>query len=355
MDVSKVCAVLSAVIIANADCKSNCVWDIILAMERINQDIKQGQFQNIYLLYGEEAYLRKYYKDALRKAVIGDDSMNYSYFEGKDTDPDAVVEMGQTMPFFGSRRLIVVENSGWAKSEGNSVLSMLEAMPDHLLIIFVESSIDKRTKFFKTCSKHGYACELKPLTGDKQRYWIVGILAKSGKRMRESDIAKLVTMTGDDMVNLQNELEKLINYVGQREIITAEDAEQIVNRRIEDHIFKLVDSMGRREQRKALEYYYELLALRESPFRILSLIGRQFNILLQTKELIELRIPEKQIAARIGVNPYFINNYVVQASNFDMTTIRKALEACVKADEDIKTGRMVDRLSVELLIVEYSK
>lgn len=324
-------------------------------MERLNNDIKSGQFKHVYLLYGEETFLRKNYRDSLKNAIIGDDTMNYSYFEGKDTDPVAVKDMGETLPFFSEKRLIIVENVEWNSSEQEIINSFLEKLPEYLYIIFVTPSCDKRTKFFKLCGKIGCAVEMKPLTGDKQKYWIAGILSKAGKKMRENDIVHLVSLTGDDMVNIRSELEKLINYVGDRDIITSEDTDAIVTRRIEDHIFKMVDSMGRREQRKALEYYYELLARKESPFRILSLVARQFNLLIQTKELLLLRIPESNIAAKIGVNPYFVKDYVAQASNFGMEKLREALEACVRADEDIKSGKMADRLSVELLIVEFSK
>ena len=50
-------------------------------MQRINDDIKTGQLKKIYLLCGEEAYLRKQYRDRLKEAIIGDDTMNYYYHE----------------------------------------------------------------------------------------------------------------------------------------------------------------------------------------------------------------------------------------------------------------------------------
>lgn len=325
------------------------------SMERLNADLKSGQFKQIYLLFGEETFLRKNYRDSLKKAIIGDDTMNYTYFEGKDTDPVAVKDMGETLPFFSEKRLIIVENTEWNSASQEIIVSFLEKIPDYLYIIFVEPSCDKRTRFFKTCGNLGSAVEMKPLTGDKQKYWITGILNKYGKKMRENDIIHLISLTGDDMVNIKSEIEKLVNYVGEREVITSEDVDAIVTRRIEDHIFKMVDSMGRREQRRALEYYYELLARKESPFRILSLVVRQFNILIQTKELVMLRTPEKTIAQKIGVNSFFIRDYIVQASNFSMEKLREALEACARADEDIKMGKMTDKLSVELLIVEFSK
>lgn len=90
-------------------------------MQRINEDIKSGQFRQIYLLYGEESYLRKQYRDRLKDAMTEDgDTMNYSYFEGKDISVGAVIDLAETLPFFADRRVIVVENSGLFKHGGNS-------------------------------------------------------------------------------------------------------------------------------------------------------------------------------------------------------------------------------------------
>ena len=85
-------------------------------MQRLNEDIKTGQLKNLYLLYGEEAYLRRQYRDRLKTAIIGEDTMNYHYFEGKDISVGEIIDLAETMPFFADRRLIVLENSNLFKS-----------------------------------------------------------------------------------------------------------------------------------------------------------------------------------------------------------------------------------------------
>ena len=69
-------------------------------MQRLNEDIKSGQFKQMYLLYGEEAYLRKQYRDRMKMALTADgDTMNYSYFEGKDVSIGAVIDRQRHYPF----------------------------------------------------------------------------------------------------------------------------------------------------------------------------------------------------------------------------------------------------------------
>ena len=87
-------------------------------MKTISQDIKTGEFKQIYLLFGEEAFLRKSYKNQLKEALIGGDAMNYHYFEGKGLDLKEIISLADTMPFFGERRLIQIEDSGLFNGSG---------------------------------------------------------------------------------------------------------------------------------------------------------------------------------------------------------------------------------------------
>ena len=86
-------------------------------MKRLQEDIKTGNFKPVYLLYGEEAYLKKQYRDRITKAIFPDgDTVNYAYYEGKGINPGELIDLAETMPFFAKCRLIVVENSGFFKN-----------------------------------------------------------------------------------------------------------------------------------------------------------------------------------------------------------------------------------------------
>ena len=84
------------------------------------EEIKKGNIANLYLFYGEEAYKRRYYKELLKKAVAGGNTMNLSEYEGKDIDWQAVYDTSQTLPFFAQKRLLIIENSGKFKAGKSS-------------------------------------------------------------------------------------------------------------------------------------------------------------------------------------------------------------------------------------------
>lgn len=323
-------------------------------MERLKQDIKNHSFQHLYLLFGEEAYLRKSYKKSLIKEIIGEDTMNYTYYEGKDINVEALIDQAETLPFFNDKRLIVVENSGFFKNGNERIQAYFSTIPEYLYLVFVEKDTDKRSTIFKAVKSKGCAVEMQQLTPDKIKPWAAKILNNAGKRIKESDLDYFLLQTGNDMVNVHSELDKLISFMGDRTEISRDDINAIVTRQINDTVFAMVKAMGEQNQSKALNLYYDLLLHHEAVMKILALISRQFNLLLQTRELLNLRYTNANIASKIGVNPYFIGEYVNQAKRFDFETLKKSLEACVNVDEDIKKGKMKDQLALELLIVKLS-
>ncbi len=87
-------------------------------MKALNEEIKSGQLKKVYLLYGEEAYLKKMYKERLRKAALPEgDTMNYAYYEGKNVNVKEVIDLSETLPFFADRRLIILENTGCLRAQ----------------------------------------------------------------------------------------------------------------------------------------------------------------------------------------------------------------------------------------------
>ena len=94
-------------------------------MQIINEDIKSGQFKPVYLLFGEEAFLKQSYKKKLKEAIAGDDTLNFIYFEGKGLDVKELISLSDTMPFFSEKRLILVEDSGFFKSASEELAEYL--------------------------------------------------------------------------------------------------------------------------------------------------------------------------------------------------------------------------------------
>ena len=173
-------------------------------MKSLNEDLKSGQLNNVYLLYGEEAYLKKQYRDKLRNAMISpDDNMNYAYYEGKGINVKEVIDLAETLPFFAERRVIVMENTGFFKTSSEELAEYIKELPDSTAIIFVEAEIDKRGKLYKAVQKKGRAVELGRQEEGTLLRWIAGNVKRENKQISENTIRHFLAKIGTDMENIQ--------------------------------------------------------------------------------------------------------------------------------------------------------
>lgn len=324
-------------------------------MNTIKEHIKANQYKPVYLLYGTEEFLKKLYQNKLKDGILsGSDEMNYSYFEGKGIDINAVKETADTLPFFSERRLIIIKESGLFKVQ-NDLADYLRLMPDSSIIVFVEKEIDKRNRLFKAVKEIGVISEMNGMDERNLKLWIASLFQKEKKKLTENTITYLLNKTGTDMELLANEVEKLICFAMDREIITIEDIDEVCTTQITGKIFQMIDMIGSGKQKEALKLYYDLLALREKPMSILYLITRHFNILLQIQELSQQGHPSSVMSQKVGIPPFAVKKYITQTKNFTKKRLIQALQTCVEVEEQVKTGRLIDIMGIELFIVTYSK
>ena len=324
-------------------------------MKMLAEDIKNGSFKSSYLLYGEEAYLRTQYKNRLKNALADpSDTMNFSRFEGKGINPAEIISLAETLPFFAERRLKLIEDSGFFKNKCDELADYLPNMPDTTCLLFVETEVDKRNRLYKAVQKYGRVTEFQLQDERTLMKCILGTLKKENKKITESTLQHFLESTGSDMENIHMELEKLLSYTIGREVITSEDVEEICTMQTTGQIFEMIRAIAEKKQRLALDLYYDLLALKEPPMRILFLIARQFNQLLLVKSLTAKGMDRASVASKAQVAPFIAGRLMTQAKSFTMQQLRNAVQDCVDAEEAVKTGRMTDVLSVEILIVKYS-
>lgn len=325
-------------------------------IKKISEDIKTNTYERFYLFHGEEKYMISQMKNQLKRALISeDDTMNYSYFEGKKVDPIEIIELAKTVPFFSDHRFIILDGTGLGKKSDDSFIKGLKEISDTSVILFIEDTIDKRSKICKFISKEGYVACFEPMKSKELSQWIMLLLKKEEKQMSASTISSFLYRCGSDMYTLRNELDKLIAYVGDRKEITNYDLEQLTSFQTINQIFIMLDAIARKQRDKVLTLYYDLIELKESPFGILALLIRQCNQLFQVKNLDNLGKDNGTISKQIKIPGFAVGKLRDQAKMFSMEALRDMIEACAKTDESIKTGKINDRIGVELLLIQFSQ
>ena len=271
-------------------------------MKRISEDIKNKKWEKVYLLYGEEDYVKNAYRDKLVQSLVKpEDTMNLTRFEGQGCDEQEIIAQAETMPFFAPRRVILAEDSGLFKRKAEDLADYMKNLPDYLVLVFVESDVDKRSRLYKAVKKYGHAAEFVRQTEDVLHRWFLARLKKENKKIRREDVGLFFQMTGDDMSTISNETEKLLCYTMGRDEITGEDIRAICTQRVQNRVFDMVRAVSTHRQREALDLYYDLLALKEPPMRILYLLAQEFNRLYQIRALLADGEPDDVIIKKAGI------------------------------------------------------
>lgn len=321
-------------------------------MKRIDEDIKSGNFARAYLLYGKERYLIRTYRDKLKKALtVEGDNMNVSFFQGKEVQVGQIIDLAETLPFLAERRVIFVEDTGLFKSGNDELADYLSGIPETTVLIFVEEEVDRSRRLYKELAKSGHAAEFGTPTEETLARWITGRIQREGKNITRGAYELFIQKTGTDMENITGELEKLICYCLDKEVIETADVEAVTTEQLTSRIFAMVDAIVAKRQRQALDMFYDLLALKESPLRVLALITRQFNLMLTVKAMQNNGFSQKEISSGAKLQSWLVRKVSGQCRNFTLDQIRGILREGVDYEEAVKTGRMNDRMALELFII----
>ena len=318
-------------------------------MKILNQDIRDKNFKNIYLLIGDEKFLIKSYKHRLKSAIVEDD-MNYNYFEGKQADVSEFIAIAQTLPFFAERRCIIAENTSWFKRESDKLAEFLEDIPSSTCIIFIEEDVDKRSALYRKIKSLAYVAELNKRESSELKNWIASYLKRYDKLISLKDAELIIEYVGLDMNSLSNELEKLIAYTKDKNVIERQDIEAIVSISLQNKIFDMISFIVVKKYEQALDIYADLLVLRESPLRILGLLSKQFDKLLYIKDMLELGMNKKEIAEAVRLPEYVAVKLMKQCRGFDRKKLHSYLSKCIEMEYSIKSGLINERLAVELML-----
>lgn len=323
--------------------------------------LKSGQYAPVYLVTGEQDYLRTQNRDMIRNALAAPgDTMNAAYYTGDQFTITEIVDLADTMPFFADRRVITIEESwlfGKGAGDTDALTDYLARMPETTHIVFVQKDVDKTRRLYRQIKKLGYVMncvtpELRDLQG-----WVSRRLRDAGLAIAPDALELLLNNLGDDqnMLLLQAEADKLIAYCAGQEMVRIEDVRTIGSVQVKERIFDMIAAITAHETAAALAIYTELLQLQTPPQVILALMIRNYNQLLQIGELSARGVPDREIASMLHLNPWVLSNKIRPSlKGQSASALITALNACLQRDMDYKSGRVGDQLAVEQLIITCS-
>lgn len=336
--------------------------------QKVVKQIEQGDGSPLYVLYGTETYLLEEMLTHIKKHTLsdGNDDFNYAVFDLEQTPVETLIEEAETLPFMGEKRLIVGHNAWFltgsrGKMEVDHQLDVLTSyaaspLDSSIIVLTVQhDKLDERKKLVKHLKKYGTAVKFAPLDQKELPAWINRKMQAFGVSINPDASARLIRLIGTELQLIQQECAKLATYVGEGGTVTVEHVNTMIPRSLEEDVFKLVDYLGKMHIEGALGVFYDLLKKREEPLKILSLITRQFRIILQVHELSSRGYSQKQIASQLGLHPYPVKIAAQQGGRFSDKALRTLLLEANRTDYAIKSGQKEKALALEWYILSVNR
>lgn len=328
------------------------------------REIKQKQLSAVYLFYGEETFSMEETCEWMTKQLLGEqvDPWNKVVLDLEEVPIQQLVQEAETASFFGDLRLIIGKNASFLTPQTKRqelehrpealITYLQDPVPGNIILFLCPSAkLDKRRKVVKEIEKNARVVAFPRLSEKELVKWIPGRCKQLNVSITEPAVMHLIRLVGNDLRQIYQECVKLATYVGKSGKITPEIVEALVPRTLEQDVFKLTEYVSKQKIDEAFNIWYDLLYQKEEPIRILALLIRQFRLMLQTKVLGAQGKSEKEIAAFLGVHPYPVKLAARQGKAFTESKLRSLLAEAIRADQEIKAGKLEKHLAVERLLL----
>ena len=328
-----------------------------MSLRELQNTIQAGTLPGLILLYGQESYFIEEGLRAVRNAVVlpQDVDFNLTLFYGRDFKANQIVEQARTFPVFSERRLVIIKNLHEASADQlDGLLSYIEDPVPETVLLLTAEKIDARRKIYQILKKTGTVIEFKKIY-DNQLPSFVRELAKSSNITLTGGALKLFCKrVGTNLVEVQGELEKLVGYLGERDLADESDVAAIVSDTRIESVFDLTDALGQGDSSKALQLLDRLLAEGQAPLMVLAMMTRHFRQMWKIKELTAQKVPQKEMPRRVGVSHYFLKGLMQQARRFESQHYRQVFSQFLATDLALKSSGGEPRMHLEKLVLEIA-
>ena len=253
-------------------------------------------------------------------------SFNLSIFYGKDADWSSVVNACMRYPMFAEKQVVILKEAQQMRD-----IEKLESYIDNPLastifvVSFKEKKVDGRSKLAKTLKSKGEMLTTKKMYDSQLPEWVNQMVASHKLTIAPKALHLLVDHIGNDLSRLQNEVEKLAVNLAGRKNITEDDIEKYIGVSKDFNVFELQDALGKRDLAKTVRiiHYFEANPKAAPIQMILPALYNYFSKVFMLYSLPS--ITEHSAAAALGVNPFFVKEYIATARRYDYEGIEKVL------------------------------
>lgn len=324
-------------------------------IEQVLRALDRGEVDPIYIFHGPNTLLIEQALEKLKLKVVGDsEDFAYHVLRGDEVKGKEIANAARTVPMLATEQLIVVRRADALSADDQAALLPYIADPNpSTCLVLVATKIDKRLKFFAQANKRGLLFEAAAISERDLTTWIIGRSRAHGMRMAPNVAHILGDSTGTDAATVEDALERLRLYLGDRSEARAEDIEAVVSASRVRSVFELTDALGQRNTAGALRTLLNMLQNREAPLRLLATLATHMRRLVVVKDLLDqISSQSPELASEMGVPPFLARKLADQSHHFSKPELRRAMLRLAQTDLELKSARRADDIVLEEMIFD---
>lgn len=335
----------------------------------LKKQIKSGSFSRVYVIYGNESYLKQYYSDLIAQKTVDKDfkDFNLHVLDGTKTDLTALSDCVMSFPMMSEYSCTLVTDFPLTSYMGErgkpdaDFDEIISGLPDSTVLVFKMNTVDvdpKNAKWSKLLkyidSKGGVCAEISKRTSAQLQKLLIDSAKKKGCELLSEDAYYMVNAVGDDMSTLRNELDKLCAYKKEGRI-TREDIDNTVILSVEAKVFSLSRYITSGDGDNALLTLSNLFKLKEEPVAVLGVLSKAYVDMYRVKAAKE----KGEIPARLAEyfpssyrgRGFIITNAARDGAKYSLSSLHKAIECLLDADRRLKSTGEDPKAVLEELVL----
>lgn len=309
-----------------------------MTYEQILSDIKKRVYYPIYFLMGEEPFFIDTINDELEHNILDESerAFNQIVLYGSDVTAKDIMTQARTYPMMGDYMVVIVKEAQNVK-DIESLADYLDKMPSTTILVinYKYKKLDKRKALAKYIDKKGVLFESKKLYDNNIPEWIFKYLAARGYNITQKACQMIADYLGNDLHKVRNELDKLIVALPSHKKIDDADVEYNIGISKDFNVFELQKAIGCKDFVKAnqiINYFGDNPNDNPIFMTIVILYGYYTKLL---KLHFSRDKSKNNIATVLGVNPFFVNDYLEAARNYSWTDCMNCIS--VLREYDLKS------------------
>lgn len=332
-----------------------------MSIKTITENLKTGNFQTLYYIYGEEEYLKDHYYSELRsKSVTELAEFNVIEFDSKNFDYLDFTNCVNSYPVMADRKFVGVtdfDNSLLKKDFTKSFVEFLKVIPDFCTVVFIDTELktvsDSNPLEKAISSAGGISVKVDCPTGSSLVNWVARHFKKAGKSISVDEINYMLTVADTDMRSLINEISKLCSYVSS-DTVTRADIDAVVTRSIEANRFEIGDAFCTSDYQKIFDILDKMYKQNISDILIVSVFYRAFTDLWKAKLALDAGRTSADLARDFALNPYAAGKLMKNARNLSLELLEMCISSSKELDIKLKSTQHNKRDLITMYIGEIA-